>query len=372
MIFIDNQHGKIFQEYTKCFDFNAIPYQRFDVWNNDSECYDITRLSQGPDSHLIILHDSTFFNMLSKDSEKQQLLDWVNQKNILWVAVGDLLNYSFPHNQNQLLEIDKLISHTSVYCFVAGLLTPSHRLNDLVNINIIQTPVARVGCYEPQIRGGVFEKGQCQYSYLLLMIKNSQRPARKMLYNRLQRRDLLNHGIVNYHKSSIKFNDQNKPVLDYSSWVGNNSSSLTRANHPSINPPMDLVLNSWLEIVPETFYKGSFSVSEKTMRVITTRTPFLVVTTCRYLDFLKNLGFKTFHGIIDESYDRRPRIQDRIDGMLDQLEDIIRNGEREFYDACKPILEHNYQTFCAYVGDNQRKKDQEILLHLRNAGLVDQ
>jgi hypothetical protein len=98
------------------------------------------------------------------------------------------------------------------------------------------------------------------------------------------------------------------------------------------------------ELVCETFFTGkTFMMTEKTMRPIIQRRPFVVQGPKFYLENLKTLGFKTFDTWWDESYD--------IDGPDGQFESIRWTIDyigkqspetiRDWYNQMQPVLEHN-------------------------------
>jgi len=98
------------------------------------------------------------------------------------------------------------------------------------------------------------------------------------------------------------------------------------------------------ELVCETFFTGkTFMMTEKTMRPIIQRRPFVVQGPKFYLKNLKMLGFKTFDTWWDESYD--------IDGPDGQFESIRWTIDyigkqspetiRDWYNQMQPVLEHN-------------------------------
>lgn len=60
----------------------------------------------------------------------------------------------------------------------------------------------------------------------------------------------------------------------------------------------------FIDLVVETYVMGhTFFPTEKTLRPIITKTPFIIMGPVNYLDNLKKLGFKTFGRWWDESYD---------------------------------------------------------------------
>lgn len=103
----------------------------------------------------------------------------------------------------------------------------------------------------------------------------------------------------------------------------------------------------FVEIVCETFFSGkTFFVTEKTLRPIINRRPFIVQGPKGYLKNLQRLGFKTFDQWWDEGYDndhsdaRYNTLKDHIDNWLAvQSLDTIAT----WYKEMQPILDHNVQ-----------------------------
>lgn len=98
------------------------------------------------------------------------------------------------------------------------------------------------------------------------------------------------------------------------------------------------------EIVCETYTSGkTFFVTEKTMRCIAYKRPFVVHGPKYFLHNLKLLGFQTFDTWWDESYDsdsddaRYSSILNNIDWIASQSHNTI----KQWYDEMQPVLEHN-------------------------------
>lgn len=105
--------------------------------------------------------------------------------------------------------------------------------------------------------------------------------------------------------------------------------------------------NSYFSIVTETHYdtgKMNF-LTEKTFKSILFKSPFLLVTTPGSLETLKQLGYKTFDGIIDESYDKELDNSKRMLLLGKEIERLcnLNDGElQEFKNKCLPIVDYNY------------------------------
>lgn len=119
---------------------------------------------------------------------------------------------------------------------------------------------------------------------------------------------------------------------------------------------------SFLTIVPETIYeKDIIFITEKIVKPIINLQPFVVVTAPRFLKFLRELGFKTFDGFIDESYDEQNNNEKRFEMIFNELDKFRSRTNEELKDWWKqilPILEHN-QNRLLEIG---RQKTEKIKL----------
>lgn len=98
-----------------------------------------------------------------------------------------------------------------------------------------------------------------------------------------------------------------------------------------------------LEIVTETTVNAHF-LTEKTIKPLASKMPFLMVSSAGYLKYLRSLGFKTFGGIFDESYDDIVDIHQRINAVTNLLVDLIASKKiHTLVDQCSEILNHNAQ-----------------------------
>jgi hypothetical protein len=93
------------------------------------------------------------------------------------------------------------------------------------------------------------------------------------------------------------------------------------------------------------------SLTEKTYKPILLKKPFLVYGIPNILGMLRENGFRTFHGIIDESYDT---IQDENERRLaiikeiDRLNKLDSNSFSSVLKQCESICEHNFAVFEYY------------------------
>lgn len=118
-----------------------------------------------------------------------------------------------------------------------------------------------------------------------------------------------------------------------------------------------IMLDTWLTVVSEASFGDhelTCFLSEKTFKPIACYHPFIIFGNKGSLEHIRNLGYKTFHPFIDETYDTLPTWE-RIDAITKELIRInnFKPDEKlDWYKNLKNILEHNYNI----LHINSRKK----------------
>lgn len=107
----------------------------------------------------------------------------------------------------------------------------------------------------------------------------------------------------------------------------------------------DICLDSFLTIISEAHFSEESNtcfISEKTFKTIACRHPFIVLGNKGSLNNLKKLGYKTFDGFIDESYDNLDTF-DRMDAIIVELQKLKKKDNlKKWYRNLQPILNYNY------------------------------
>lgn len=111
-------------------------------------------------------------------------------------------------------------------------------------------------------------------------------------------------------------------------------------------------LDSYFDICYETFFdKPNKSLTEKIFKPIVNFQPFLFVAYPGALEVLRNVGFRTFDGYIDESYDleQDPKIRFRkIYNEIQRLCSMTTDEIHEWFWSMEEILVHNHNTLINY------------------------
>jgi hypothetical protein len=197
-----------------------------------------------------------------------------------------------------------------------------------------------VGRSPIRITGGSANKNNNAKDFLLTTVLKPIAPHRQILRDKLQNRSsLINHGTVKFHNSTRD--------IFFGEFLGDFNSHIA---YPTEVPSMDLYRSHYIEIVPETFYDNCHCITEKTLKSIIAKTPFITVAPAGQLEYIRSLGFRTFNNIIDEDYDLEPDLEKRIDMILDSLEKTISKGSQQIYNDCQEILDHNHRNLMMLTG----------------------
>lgn len=103
--------------------------------------------------------------------------------------------------------------------------------------------------------------------------------------------------------------------------------------------------NILVDVVAETFTSGNtFFVTEKTVRPMLLKKPFIVMGSKNFMIYLRQMGFRTFYEFWDEDYDgyegKEKYLQ--ILKLINELSTKSIDELSLMYEKMQPILEHNY------------------------------
>ena len=185
--------------------------------------------------------------------------------------------------------------------------------------------------------------------FSLIRFHKTGREHRQSFYDAIKDRPLIDQAFI---RTTGGHNEQptHQDPYDYfpSKWldsIGGRSCQV---------PMLEYYKKSCFEVVCET-YGGqddddSFYVTEKICKPILMKHPFVVVGNKHYLENLRSIGFKTFDGLIDESYDRLNGHQHRAEAIADLLSKLDMTNAKQFYDQSRDICEHNQKILLSKIG----------------------
>jgi hypothetical protein len=216
--------------------------------------------------------------------------------------------------------------------------------------NSLQTP------YIPGPRNKTFLKFNRRY-----------REQRMLFLLEVHNRNILDEFYISFAKSEP---ESNETFVDYATRIRNvYSMNITDESIASLDKKLPLVLDtpdlsvfpveksldetkrfyddSLIHVIAETnFFGNIMHLTEKTLKPIMYKQPFIVVGPKDSLKYIRNLGFKTFSDIWDESYDTIDNDMDRMYRTIDLIENISKKSEQEKIEIShkvKDIVEYNFQ-----------------------------
>ena len=103
-------------------------------------------------------------------------------------------------------------------------------------------------------------------------------------------------------------------------------------------------IDTYFSLVTETVFEYPYSFrTEKTAKVLAMGHPFIVATSVGFYRDLRNLGFRTFSTVIDESFDLVENHQDRMDRIYTIVKDLCDQDLVSFLSECQDICKYNQQ-----------------------------
>lgn len=121
--------------------------------------------------------------------------------------------------------------------------------------------------------------------------------------------------------------------------------------NPVTNALDNLYLNSYFSVVGGAcFYEKEMpniaGLCEKSFKTIQKKHPFILLSTAKNLPLLHSMGYKTFDGLIDESYDSEEDDNKRMLMIVNEIERLcnLKGKELEtFLIEAKKIVDHNFK-----------------------------
>jgi len=119
-------------------------------------------------------------------------------------------------------------------------------------------------------------------------------------------------------------------------------------NNKAMHLNVDIYLNSWVTVITETHADDNPKccfISEKIWKPIYALHPFMVLGHPGTLSMLREMGYKTFQGLVDERYDNEP-FESRVRMIINNL-NLLRviKDKIGWFEQCKEICLHNRDNF---------------------------
>jgi hypothetical protein len=218
--------------------------------------------------------------------------------------------------------------------------------------------------------------------YKFLFLNGTHRPHRKSLWKILDQKNLLDRSLCSYLNSEYRKNvypDSGIPTtrlpVEYDTkYLG--LDLIPKLKHDDRHWKVfkhDFWRQQWVDghIIPEQYIDTYFTVvteswvnrpflTEKTFKPLLAGHPFLILSAPGHYEYLHELGFKTFDGIIDERFAYEPNLDRKIEMVSAEIERLCNIDLEQFLEDVKPICEHNQRHYANGRQDFFLKKHFEL------------
>jgi len=111
--------------------------------------------------------------------------------------------------------------------------------------------------------------------------------------------------------------------------------------------PIDLYNQGYYNLLSEGEIReiGSFNPSEKILKALLSGMPFVLVGSPKFLENLRNMGFKTYNKVWDESYDDILDYEQRMNSIVDLCNRLIDFDWEKNKNELKEIADYNRLQF---------------------------
>lgn len=123
--------------------------------------------------------------------------------------------------------------------------------------------------------------------------------------------------------------------------------------------------STYFSVVTETYFYDSengICLTEKIFRPMCYKHPFIVLARPKFLETIRSLGYQTFNGIIDESYDTVEDNATRLLMVVNEIEKLCKMPLEDLeykMEQCRLICEHNYNLLLSKKTQPKRKLDNK-------------
>lgn len=181
-----------------------------------------------------------------------------------------------------------------------------------------------------------------------------KKPHRDIAYQYLIDHDMMDQGVVTYlNDVADQFNGHDPARWQWESkglaghegvqWTVERVEYYGHRISLSQIIPIDIYNQTAYSLVCETNFDNHFVFyTEKTVKPIIARRLFVMLGNRSALARLRDLGFQTFDGIIDESYDDMELTTERHTAAMQQLEWLCQQPQAEILAKIQPRLDHNF------------------------------
>lgn len=181
------------------------------------------------------------------------------------------------------------------------------------------------------------------FKYPFICLNNKNHAHRCALIDELTRNNLLDKGIVTWHRFPNQTPSDHRYKFKYYDdsirLIGDDF--VTKLDSFLIPPEYH---QSFLHVIGEATTNVTF-ITEKTCLPILYRKPWVIMSTQHFHKKLIDLGFELYDEIIDYSFDDEPDMEKRAYAISENVKRISEQDTTELYKLIKPKADKNYNNY---------------------------
>jgi hypothetical protein len=185
------------------------------------------------------------------------------------------------------------------------------------------------------------------FKYPFICLNNKNHIHRAGLIDHLAKYNLIDKGVVTWHKFSnfthgydFKYYDDSIRLIDDDFATKLDSFLIPKQWH-----------ESFLHVIGEATINTHF-ITEKTIIPMLLKKPFVCISKQGYNQRLLDLGFVLYDELIDYSYDDYEDLSDRADKLCESISKMSTNYS-ELYETVRPKIEYNYNRCLEIISDKK-------------------
>jgi len=176
--------------------------------------------------------------------------------------------------------------------------------------------------------------------YDMLYLNKFPRQHRLKLFNKIKDTNLLDNSLYSF----IRLEEPIRLPSEYElPWIDAKAYPLIGSDQDLYEKPYNDTKFSLISETNDT--NKEVFITEKIWKCIIAKHIFVVHGNLHYLKTLKELGFKTFSDLIDESYDVEPDKDKRIEKIVEVCKKLNQKDWKLFYAKTREIRQYNYDKF---------------------------
>ena len=200
--------------------------------------------------------------------------------------------------------------------------------------------------------------------YTFQFLNNRVRSHRKKLIEDLAQRDLLKDALWSNHNMGEKVEGHQLPN-GYDDSGTNSASLISWDKWKAGKIVVDQYTDSYFSVFAESTVLHRYAfITEKTWKPIIAGHSFLALASKNHYDRLHKLGFKTFNGVIDESFVSLDTWEKREQQIVNEVERLIALDSDQMVKDIQKTLDYNIKHFWKlwenYSEDTTKKVDKFI------------